>query len=52
MSGFRAPNEVSKKYIDWLKKLKKMKKRREECGTGNGRSATVDDIDEVVMEEY
>lgn len=45
--------ETSREYIDWLKKLKKMRDEEEKNGgSGNGRTATVDDVDEDMMEEY
>ncbi|KIX00782.1 uncharacterized protein Z518_09847 [Rhinocladiella mackenziei CBS 650.93] len=40
--------EVSKEYIDWLKKLKKMKDEERK----NGRSAAVDEVEEDVMDEF
>ncbi|KIW61596.1 hypothetical protein PV05_01698 [Exophiala xenobiotica] len=42
--------EVSKEYIDFLKKLKKMKDEDKKNGTTNG--ARADDVDEDMMEEY
>ncbi|KAJ9603660.1 hypothetical protein H2200_011846 [Cladophialophora chaetospira] len=45
--------EVTKEYVDYLKKLKKMKEdEKKTSGTGAGRSAAVDDVDEDMMEEY
>lgn len=45
--------ELSREYIDWLKKLKKMKDEEKKTGGArNGRSAAVDDVDEDVMEEF
>ncbi|OAG38772.1 hypothetical protein AYO21_06967 [Fonsecaea monophora] len=41
--------EISKEYIDFLKKLKKM--RDDKGGKGSGRRAADDDVDEDVMEE-
>lgn len=46
--------EISKEYIDYLKKLKKVKdedKKGNPTGSG-GRSAAVDDVDEDMMEEF
>lgn len=46
--------EISKEYIDYLKKLKKIKddeKKANPTGSG-GRSAAVDDVDEDMMEEF
>ncbi|EXJ88878.1 hypothetical protein A1O3_01942 [Capronia epimyces CBS 606.96] len=45
--------EVTKEYIEYLKKLKKVKdEEKKNSGPGNGRTATADDIDEDMMEEY
>jgi COP9 signalosome complex subunit 3 len=45
--------ETTKEYIDYLKKLKKAKDEDKKIGgTGNGRTATVDDVDEDMMEEF
>lgn len=42
--------ETSKEYIDYLKRLKKA--REETKKTAPGKSATVDDVDEDMMEEF
>jgi len=45
--------EVTKEYIDYLKKLRKLKDDDKKNGdSGPGRSATVDDVDEDMMEEF
>jgi COP9 signalosome complex subunit 3 len=46
--------EVSREYIDYLRKLKKVKdeEKKNNGRTGAGRSAAVDDVDEDMMEEF
>ena len=45
--------EVAKEYIDYLKKLKKIKDEdKKNGGPSGGRSAAVDDVDEDMMEEF
>ena len=45
--------EVTKEYVDYLKKLRKLKDEDKKTGgTGAGRSATVDNVDEDMMEEF
>jgi COP9 signalosome complex subunit 3 len=45
--------EVSREYIDYLRKLKKVKDEEKKNGrTGAGRPAAVDDVDEDMMEEF
>lgn len=45
--------ETTKEYIEYLKKLKKAKDDdKKVSGNGNGRTATVDDVDEDMMEEF
>ena len=45
--------EVTREYIDYLKKLKKSKEDDKKTGAqGGGRPAAVDDVDEDMMKEY
>ena len=45
--------EVTKEYVDYLKKLKKIRDDdKKNGGTSTGRSAAVDDVDEDMMEEF
>lgn len=45
--------ETTKEYIDYLKKLKKAKDEDKKIsGNGTGRTATADDVDEDMMEEF
>ncbi|ETI24994.1 hypothetical protein G647_04364 [Cladophialophora carrionii CBS 160.54] len=45
--------EVSREYVDYLRKLKKLKEEdKKSSGTGAGRSAAMEDVDEDMMEEF
>ncbi|KAK5061143.1 hypothetical protein LTR84_007685 [Exophiala bonariae] len=45
--------ETTKEYIEYLKKLKKARDDdKKVSGSGNGRTTTVDDVDEDMMEEF